>query len=396
MRILTMKSEILTRGVESIVTVDELSQLFGRKKQIRIKHGIDATSPELHIGHAASLWKMRALQELGHKAIILLGDVTTSIGDPTGRTEARPALSRRVISQNIKAIDKQIRSILLTDARVFELHLSSEWYSKMKLADFLTLFSSVTHARLIERDMFQKRIAKGQEIYMHELMYPVFQGYDSVALRSDLTIIGSDQLFNEHLGRFFQEKAGQTPQVIVALKILPGLRGEEKMSKSSANFIGINDSPQDKFGKAMSVPDSLIISYLEVYTDFPTEKISGLKKKLETGLNPKEAKLVLAQALVQRYHGRAAGESEKKKFINLFSERELPADIPMVDIAYGLYDASTLIYKIGAVPSKSEARRLVSQNAVRVSGDTIGPNDHVMVSRGLVVRVGKRRFFKVR
>lgn len=396
MKILTTRSEILTRGVESIVTFDELSQLFRRKKQIRIKHGIDATSPELHIGHAANLWKMRALQELGHKAIILLGDVTTSIGDPTGRTEARPALSRSIISQNIKAIDKQIRSILLTDTRVFELHLSSEWYSKMKLADFLTLLSSVTHARLIERDMFQKRIAKGQEIYMHELMYPVLQGYDSVALRSDLTIIGSDQLFNEHLGRFFQEKAGQTPQVIVALKILPGLGGEEKMSKSRANFIGVNDSPQDKFGKAMSVSDPLIISYLEVYTDFSMKKISGLKKKLEAGLNPREAKLVLAQALVQRYHGRAAGESEKKKFISLFSEGELPTDIPTVDVAYGFYDASTLIYKIGAAPSKSEARRLVFQNAVRILGKTVGPNDRVMVSGGLVVRVGKRRFFKVR
>ena len=393
---LTIDSTIFSRGVADIVTREELQKLLQSGKRLRIKHGIDATSPDLHVGHAVSLWKMRALQEEGHSAIILFGDVTTRIGDPTGKSKTRPALSPAAVRKNIRSLKKQVEKILSTDKKLYQAHVSSEWYRTMRFEQFLKLLSMVTHARLIERDMFRARMKEGSEIFMHELSYPILQGYDSVMLKSDLTIIGSDQLFNEHMGRFFQEKFGQSPQVIMSMKILPGLDGGEKMSKSLGNFIGISDTPQDKFGKVMKLKDSLIVPYFEVYTDVPEDEIAAVKKKLDEGGNPKDAKLSLAEAIVARYHGIEIAKKEHRRFINLFSKKEM-SDIPYAEISEGTYNALEILIRLKSASSRSEARRLIMQRACAVDGSIIdNPNGFIPLKSGMVVRVGKKSFFRIR
>lgn len=394
-RKLKISSELFTRGVEEIVTRDELQRLLASGRQIRIKHGIDATSPNLHLGNAAPLWKIREMQEAGHKAVIILGEFTTKIGDPTGKSATRAMLPDKIIKRNIASIRAQIGSVLLTQPKVFELRKNSEWWERIRTEEFLKMASMITHARLIERDMFQKRIRQGREIAVSEILYPILQGYDSVAMKSDMTIIGSDQLFNEHLGRFFQEEFGHPPQVMVTLKILPGLDGGEKMSKSLGNYIGLQDMPRDKFGKAMRVRDDLIVSYLEHYTNLPLDAIADIKGRIAQGGNPMEAKLVFAQALVSRYHGAAAGEKEKEYFIKMFSRKEL-SDVPVIKIQHGSYRVLDLLARLGFITSKSEGRRLILQGAVEINGEVIkGPNAECQIERGTLIKTGKRRLARV-
>ncbi|MDP3779239.1 MAG: tyrosine--tRNA ligase, partial [bacterium] len=365
-------------------------------KQLRVKLGIDATAPELHIGHAVNLWKIRALQEAGHKAVIVLGDFTTQIGDPTGKSQTRPILAPAVIKKNIVAIKKQVEQILLTSPDVLEFRKNSEWFGKMKTSEFLNLLTFVTHAQLIQRDMFQQRIKEGKEITMSEILYPILQGYDSVVIKSDLTIIGSDQLFNEHMGRFFQERFGQKPQVIMTHKLVPGLSGGEKMSKSLGNYIALNDSPKDKFGKTMRVLDSLIPLYMEAYTDMSLSEIERVKEGLARDENPMEAKMVLATALVRRYHGDAAARREKEAFVSVFSKGDMPEEIPKVAVKEGVWNIVDLLVAAGLAPSKSEARRLIAQGAVEIDGESVKEIKEVSIKRGSVVRVGKRRFVRVK
>lgn len=389
-----LNSETFTRWVEDIITVDELKKLLQKGVPLRVKYGIDVTSPDLHLGHASFLWKLRSLQEAGHKAVIILGDVTTRIGDPTGRTKTRPTLTQDKISRNIVSIRKQIRGILLTDRKVLELRKSSEWYSRMKATDFLDVISHITHARLIGRDMFQKRLKDGEEIFIHELIYPVLQGYDSVALKSDLTIIGSDQLFNEHMGRFLQGKFGQVPQSIVTLKIIPGTDGREKMSKSLGNSINLADTPEEKFGKVMSIKDNLILDYLEACTDISMSEVERSRKKFKEGANPMGLKLFLAEAIVRRYHGEKISRREKERFLNLFSKKQL-TDIPIMYIKVGKQNLLELLGKLHLVSSKSEARRLLGQGAVEVDGRVVREPLHE-VKDNSVIKVGKRRFVKIK
>ena len=395
MKSLNLNSEIFDRGVEDIVTEDELFSLLKSGRKLRVKHGIDATSPDLHVGHAANLWKIRELQEAGHKAVILLGDVTTQIGDPTGKAKTRPVLSLAEISKNIKSIESQLKKILRVTPSLFELRRSSEWYDKLSTPAFLKLLSMITHARLVERDMFQKRIKEGGEIHENEVVYPVLQGYDSVMLKSDLTVIGSDQLFNEHMGRHFQEKFGMRPQVIMTLKILPGLDGGEKMSKSLGNNISLLDSPKDKFGKAMRVLDSLIIRYLESYTDVPTEEISAWEKSVTEGENPMKAKLFFAEALVRRYHGAETGRKERKRFVGLYSKKDMSSFL-FVALEPGKYHILDLLQKLDLAPSRAEARRLLEQRAVDKNGKTLDVIGYESISKGDVIQVGKRRVVKIK
>lgn len=397
MNTLSVTSEVFTRGVEEVITREELAGLLKSKKQLRVKLGIDATAPYLHIGHAVNLWKIRVLQEAGHKAVIILGGITTQIGDPTGKTAARPVLAEAEIRKNIAALKKQIAKILLTSPRVYELRNNLEWFGKMKTAEFLRLTAMVTHARLIERDMFQERIKEGKEITISELLYPILQGYDSVAIKNDMTIIGSDQLFNEHMGRLMQERHGQRPQVIVTNKILPGLGGGEKMSKSLGNYIALEDSPKDKFGKAMRVLDELIIPYLEVYTSVPMVEIEHVKEELEQGKNPMEAKLFLAESLVSRYHGAKIARKEREEFSNVFSKGTLPEDMPEAAVETGERDLIDLLCETKLAPSRSEARRFIMQGAVEIDGRSIGKSEKtISVNHGSIIRVGRRRFVKIK
>ena len=393
---LSLNSEIFTRMVEEVLTREELEKRLKVKKQLRVKLGIDATAPDLHIGHAVNLWKMRALQEAGHKAVIVLGDFTTQIGDPTGKSQTRPVLAPAVIKKNIAAIKKQIEQILLTSPSVYEVRKNSEWFGKMKTLEFLNLVGMVTHSQLIQRDMFQQRIKEGKEITMSEMLYPILQGYDSVMIQSDMTVIGSDQLFNEHMGRFFQERFGQAPQLIMTHKLVPGLSGGEKMSKSLGNYIGLNDSPKDKFGKAMRVLDSLILPYLEAYTNVPLLEIEHVKEDLEYGKNPMEAKLMLAEAIVARYHGANIAHREKEAFISVFSKGDIPDAMPEVSLRVGKWIIVDLLTASKQAASKSEARRLIEQGAVEIDGVSMQSQKETVIKKGAIIRVGKRRFVKVK
>ncbi len=395
MDIMTLTSELFTRTVEDIITRDELAERLKSKKQLRVKLGIDATAPDLHIGHAVNLWKIRALQEAGHKAVIVLGDFTTQIGDPTGKSQTRPVLALTAIKKNIAAIKTQVEKILLTSSRVYEVRNNSEWFGKMKTAEFLNLLTMVTHSQLIQRDMFQQRIKEGKEITMSEILYPILQGYDSVMIKSDFTVIGSDQLFNEHMGRFFQERFGQKPQAIMTHKLMPGLSGGEKMSKSLGNYIGLNDSPKDKFGKTMRVLDSLIIPYLEAYTSMPLMEVDHIREDIKHGKNPMEAKYILAEALVARYHSAAIARREKEEFINVFSRGDVPDTMAEVLLKDGTWDMVDLLIAVGLAPSKSEARRLIRQGAVEIDGAGVeADKKQVMIKKGSIIRVGKRRFVR--
>ncbi|MBU6415361.1 tyrosine--tRNA ligase [Patescibacteria group bacterium] len=388
--------EEFKKNIETVYTEEEWLKRISGKTKLRVKYGVDVTSPFLHLGHAVNLWKMRELQEMGHKIIFLIGDFTTTIGDPTGRAGARPELSQKDILKNTKEFIRQVKKILLTKPSVFEIQKNSQWYGNMKLKDFLGLLRMVTHSRLIERDMFQERICAHREIYMHELIYPILQGYDSVMLKSDLTIIGSDQLFNEMMGRFFQEKFGQSPQVIMTTRITPGIDGKEKMSKSLGNYIALDDSPRDKFGKAMSIPDELIVPYFEAYTavaDAAIQKIkSGLALKKE---NPRDAKMLLAEKITERYHGARVAAKEREYFQKIFSEKEIDIqNLPVKKMPHQSYAPVDLVSMFGF--SRSEARRLILGGAVEIDGKTYrDAHASVAVSAGTTVKIGKKILMKI-
>ncbi|MDP8927812.1 MAG: tyrosine--tRNA ligase, partial [Actinomycetota bacterium] len=366
-------------------------------RHLRIKHGVDATAAELHLGHAVNYWVMRQLQEHGHRVIFLIGDVTTGIGDPTDRAHARPQLSRATIEANAASFVDQVSTIVHTDPEVFEVRRNSEWFDPMPLREFLGLLAGVTHARLLGRDMFQQRLREGAELRMHELVYPILQGYDSFALQADLTVCGSDQLFNEMMGRTIQERLGQQPQVVLTTKITPGIDGRDKQSKTLGNYVAISDSSRDKFGKIMSIPDQLIVPYLEVYTDVPLPEIAELETQIRSGqLNPMNAKRKLARAVVERYHGPESAQEEDQWFHERFSKGRPPDNPPEVTVRKGALLVD-LIRACLPEASASHARRLATQGAVRTGSRRLTqPDKPVAITDGEVVRIGKRRWFRIR
>ncbi len=382
--------EFLSRTVESIVGEKELRAKLLSGKKLTVKFGVDVTAPFIHTGHAVNIWMMRTLQDWGHKVIFLVGDTTTRIGDPTGKSQTRTQVSEADIKKWTKDYVKQVGLILKSDKSVFEVRKNSDWFGSMKVETFLELISHVTHAQLIERDMFQKRIKEKQQIRVNEMLYPILQGYDSYMLKSDLTIVGNDQLFNEQMGRFYQERLGQSPQAIITTKITPGLDGKEKQSKSLGNYIAITDSPDDIYGKVMSLPDALIYSYFEVYTDLPLDNLKQRIKK-----TPMESKKFLAYSFVERYHGAKKAEAASERFTQIFSAREIPTDIPTKKLTKdtGLLD---LLVKEGLVASKSEAKRLVDQGGIKVNSQTVTDPNQILESKTpATIQVGKRRFLKV-
>ncbi len=380
--------EILGRNVEQVITEKELEKKLASGKQLRIKHGVDVTSPLLHIGHAVDYWKMREFQELGHKIVFLIGDFTTKIGDPTGKSKTRPELDSETIARNSEKYLEQIKKILKTEPNLFEIRRNSEWYNKMTLDDFLSLLKRVTHSQLIERDMFQRRIKENQEIFEHELMYPILQGYDSVALESDMTIIGSDQLFNEMMGRHFQKIFGQDPQVVITTTITPGLGGEEKMSKSLNNYVAILDTPQDKFGKIMTLPDFLINVYLPVYTKLSMPEIKEIKK-----LKPFEAKKRLAFEIVKLYDGEKKAQEAQDNFEKTFSKKEIPENLKIYKAKKGETWIEFLT-RNKFVSSKSEAKRLIDGGGVDFSGKKIQKASEIVKKDG-IAKIGKHQFVKI-
>lgn len=386
------------RVTEEIISIDVLKERLSSGKQLVLKYGVDLTAPDLHIGHAVNLWMYRAFQELGHKVIFLLGDFTTSIGDPTDRDQARARLSKDEIEENAKAIEQEVLAILRTDDAVLEVRRNSEWYAKMTAGELLSLLSMVTHDRLIGRDMFRSRQERGATIYTHELIYPVLQGYDSVMLESDLTVIGTDQLYNEMLGRWLQERFGQPPQVVMTTKITPGLDGGEKQSKSLGNYIGLSHTARDKFARAMRLRDDLLRDYLEVYTDLSMAQIDQILQQQKG--DPMGAKLAFAEALVARYHTAAVGKEERHWFERTFRQRKDPDDMPVLRVPAGPQRA---IDVLSAVPtlraaSNSQLRRLLQGGGVRVDSEKLSGDPYREIKighEGVVLRIGKTQWYRL-
>lgn len=385
-----------SRTTEEVFSLEELKSLLHEKKKLNIKYGVDVTAPYLHLGHAVNLWMLRKLQDLGHKVQFLIGDFTTTIGDPTGKNKTRPIISQQEIEQNTLKFIEQAKMILrFDDPQLLEIRRNSEWYKNMSVSEILRLLSLVTHSKLISRDMFRQRIQNSQDIYMHELIYPIFQGYDSYMLNSDLTIIGSDQLFNEMLGRFFQLKFQQTPQVIITSKITKGIDGKAKQSKSLNNYIGLGHSPKEKFGRTMTLPDELIVTYFEVYTDLNMGEISEMR--LDVQNDPLKYKKLLAQKIVERYHGRSSALEERHWFENVFSKKHIPEDIPCITLTTSSIHLIELVHKAMGEQetTKSTVRRLITQGAVRIDGTQIMDLQAIVtIQNDTILKIGKRNWYK--
>lgn len=390
--------ERLRRTTDTIVGESELLERLASGRQLRIKYGVDCTAPDLHLGHAVNLWMMRQLQDLGHQVVFLLGDLTTRVGDPTGRSETRPQLTPAQIEANAQSFLEQVSLVLRTDPEVLEIRRNSEWYDGMAVAELLSLFGQVTQAQLMARDMFRERVAAGREIAVHELVYPVLQGYDSFAMRSDLTIVGSDQLFNEQLGRHFQQRLGAPPQVVMTTTITPGIDGRAKQSKSLNNYIGLTDSPRDKFGRLMSIPDTLVESYAHVYTELALDTVAALGAAAAAG-GPaaRDAKLRLAAAVVTRYHGAGAARAELAAFARTFSKGRQPTDMPEVLISSPTPTVLELLQAARPTNSNSELRRLVRAGAVTVNGTRADdPTDTVHLTTDVVLKSGPRTWHRLK
>ncbi|GAB7388920.1 tyrosine--tRNA ligase [Bacillaceae bacterium] len=397
--------EAIRRGTAEIVPEEELaaklqwSVVTGRP--LKVKLGLDPSAPDIHIGHTVVLHKLRQFQELGHVVQLVIGDFTGRIGDPTGKSETRRQLSEEEVKENAKTYVEQFSKIL--DMDKVELHYNSSWLSPMSFADVVQLAAKVTVARMLERDDFEKRYRSGQPISLHEFFYPLMQGYDSVALQSDIELGGTDQKFNLLMGRALQKEFGLPPQVAITLPLLEGLDGVQKMSKSLGNYIGINEPPNEIYGKTMSVPDELMLKYFELATDLSNEALTELKEGLARGkIHPRDAKMRLAWTFVRMYHGKAAADAAEEHFRTVFQKRELPDDIPEIELAEerlreGKLWIVKLLGELGLVSSNGEARRMIQQGAVKINEEKVGnAEEEIAVVDGMVVQVGKRKFAKVK
>lgn len=387
--------ELLDRGVEKIIGRDELESKLNSQEPLRIKHGIDPSTDTLHLGHAAIYKKMRQLQQAGHKIIFLIGDFTARFGDPTGKGEVRNLKGHDEVRAKAGNYLEQVHKIL--DDENTEISYNSEWYDKMNVEGFLKLLSHITHAQLIERDMFQERIKDNKEIRIHEMLYPILQGYDSVMVESDLTIIGSDQLFNEMRGRDLQKEYEQRPQGILSMKLLPGTNGKRKMSQSLGNAISLDAEPTDMFGKIMSIPDEVMIDYFELLTDIPMDEVEEIETELDQGTtNPKEVKMRLATEITKDLYNKEMAQTAKEEFVRVFQQNEDPENIKEVSVKQDKIELIELIKKCGFASSNSEARRLIKQGGVRVNHDKITNIDaEIEAESGTILQVGKKRFAQI-
>ncbi len=389
-----MDKDFFEKGVAEIIDEKSLKTKLSSGRKLRIKLGVDPTRPDIHIGHAVAIRKLRQLQDEGHKIIFLIGDYTTKIGDPSGRNKTRPILSDEEIAKNAKTYFDQVGKIL--DIKKTEIRYNSEWYSKMKFSEILELCSLFTVAQIIERDDFEKRLKSGSDIGIQETLYPIMQAYDSVILKADVEFGGTDQKFNILAGRSLQKKMGQEPQDIIMVKLLVGLDGKEKMSKSLDNYVGITESANSQFGKIMSIPDSLIIEYFNLCTDLPAKEIEKHKEDLKKGTNPRDIKEKLAFEIVKIYHSEKDAEGAIQEFKNVFTKKELPTDIPEVKIS-GNYELPLFLIEVGAAGSNSEAKRLIEQGGVKIDGAKItDPKSDIATHAGMIIQVGKKKVYKIK
>ncbi len=389
--------EVALRGCDELLVEADFVRKLARSEStgqpLRIKLGLDPTAPDLHLGHTVVLNKMRQLQDLGHTVIFLIGDFTAMIGDPSGRNATRPPLTREQIEANAKTYFEQASLVL--DAAKTEIRYNSEWCDPLGARGMIQLASRYTLARMLERDDFTKRYKGGIPISVHELLYPLMQGYDSVALKSDLELGGTDQKFNLLVGRELQKEYGQEPQCILTMPLLEGLDGVEKMSKSKGNYVGITDSPADMFGKLMSISDTLMWRYFELLSSLSLDEIGGLRAACEAGRNPRDVKVQLAGEMTARFHGAAAAQSAREGFESRFSKGALPEDLEEVSVSGAPIGIGQLLREAGLVASGSEAMRNVEQGGVRIDGDKVSDKGLKLGAGIYVVQVGKRRAARV-
>jgi tyrosyl-tRNA synthetase len=384
--------EILKENAVDLVTEEELLERLKEGRPLRVKLGVDPSRPDLHLGHMVVLRKLRQFQDLGHHVILIIGDFTGMIGDPSGRNEARPMLSEEEVKENAKTYAEQAFRVL--DPEKTELRYNSEWLGKMKFADVIRLAAKYTVARMLERDDFAKRFKEGVPISISEFLYPLAQAMDSVAINADVELGGTDQLFNLLVGRKIMEEYGLKPQIVMTMPLIEGTDGKQKMSKSYGNYIAFNDTPKDMFGKLMSIPDDLIIKYMRLLTDIPCERIDEYEKLMkERKINPRDVKMELAHWITSFFYGKDVADREKEEFVKVFSKKEIPSDMPKVNVEKGekLVD---LLVRIGAASSKSEAKRLIIQGAVKLDGQKVSDINALVESEG-ILKVGKRKFYEI-
>jgi len=391
--------KILHRGVAEIVPAEDLraklQQSLATGRPLRVKLGLDPTAPDIHLGHTVVLQKLRQFQDLGHQVIIIIGDFTGKIGDPTGKTETRRQLTEAEVQANAATYKEQIFKILLPDRT--EVTFNSRWLGRLTFAGVIELAAKTTVARMLEREDFSRRYQENRPISVHEFFYPLMQGYDSVALEADVELGGTDQKFNLLMGRQLQREYGQEPQVAMMMPILPGLDGVQKMSKSLGNYIGVSEAPAEMYGKTMSLPDELMLTYFELVTAVPLEELEAIREGLAAGsLHPRDTKMRLAREIVTLYHGAAAARAAEREFRQVFQQGDLPGEMPEVRINAARVWLPRLMVQANLAPSTSEARRLISQGAVKLDGERLAdPDVEIGIRDGAVIQAGKRKFARL-
>lgn len=394
--------EIIKRGTVEIVPeaelIDKLKSSIESNRPLTIKLGLDPTAPDIHLGHTVVLQKLRQFQDLGHQVILILGDFTARIGDPTGKSETRKQLTEEQVMANAKTYERQIFKIL--DPEKTRVAFNSQWLAPLNFVQVIELAAKYTLARMLERDDFHKRFKENLPISIHELFYPLMQGYDSVALKADVELGGTDQKFNLLMGRTLQKEYGQKQQVALMMPILEGLDGINKMSKSLGNYIGIDEAPREMYGKTMSLPDEMMLRYFELVTAVPLEELRAIETGLKNGsLHPRDVKMRLAREIVTQYHDSEQAKAAEEEFKRMFQQKDLPDEIPEFRPTEDMLDEvwlPKLIVAAGSANSTSEARRLIVQGGVKVDGIKIDdPNLNINLSAGMIIQVGKRKFFKI-
>ena len=391
------QAPLLKRGASEILLERDLTERLAEARPLRVKAGFDPTAPDLHLGHVVLLQKLRGFQDLGHDVIFLIGDFTGMIGDPTGKNVTRKPLTREEIAENARSYEMQVFKVLNRDRT--EVRFNSEWFDKMSAAELVKLAAQQTVARMLERDDFDKRYNSGQSISIHEFLYPLVQGYDSVALKADIELGGTDQKFNLLVGRELQKHYGQRPQIVMTMPLLEGTDGIQKMSKSLGNYVGIDEPPDQMFGKIMSISDTLMWRYYELLSSRGLDEIASMRRETERGANPRDTKLALAKELVARFHGGAeAGERAMRDFLARFQRHEMPEQIPQIEMsaADGPLSVVVALKSSGLTKSTSEAIRKIKEGGVRVDGQRIEDASATLrAGDSVVLQLGKRSFVRI-
>ncbi|OOF00444.1 tyrosine--tRNA ligase [Salinivibrio sp. IB643] len=382
----------LKRGVDEVIPEDELVAKLKEDRPLRIKLGADPTAPDIHLGHTVILNKLRAFQALGHEVIFLIGDYTGMVGDPSGKNMTRPPLTREQVLANAETYKEQVYKIL--DPAKTRIEFNSKWLGELGTDGMIRLAASSTVARMLERDDFKKRYTSNQAIAIHEFIYPLLQGHDSVALEADVELGGTDQKFNLLMGRELQKQAGQKPQVVMTMPLLVGLDGVKKMSKSAHNYIGVSERPDDMFGKIMSISDDLMWDYYELLSFRPLEEVTQFKKDVEAGKNPRDIKILLAKEIIARFHSDADADAAEQTFINRFQKGAMPDEMPSFTFEQGIA-IGNLLKEAGLVNSTSDALRMIRQGAVKIDGEKVEDTKLVPAAGEAVYQVGKRKFARV-